>query len=213
MNILHVCANPKPTDESVSKQLAAAFFVKLAEVNPDFEVMNVDLYQEPPPFISYSQFRGSWFPVFIEGYQATDVEKEAMAYAAKQGELFKAADILILTTPMWNYAVPAIMKAWIDQLLTPGITFNMEKDGPKPLHHLKQIVLLAASGGIYKEDDPRDCLTAQIREAFSFIGIDNVTTAWADGQNPLFFEDYEIRKNLAIEAAQELAEEVAEMLS
>ena len=210
MNILHICANPKPTDESASKQMAAAFFTKLAELNIEYELNNVDLCSEPPPFISYEQYRGHWYPVFIEGYQATDEELEDMAYAREQGELFNQADVLVLTTPMWNYSIPAILKAWIDQIIAPGITFKMEKDGPKPLHSIKQIVLLAASGGVYKEEDPRDCLSAQIREAFAFIGIDNIATAWADGQNPLFFDDASLRKSFAIESAQDLAEEIAE---
>ena len=41
MNVLHICGNPKPTDEAVSKQLAVAFFVKLAGINPDIEVVLV----------------------------------------------------------------------------------------------------------------------------------------------------------------------------
>ncbi len=212
MNILHICANPKPTDESVSKQMATAFFVKLAEKNIDYDLVNVDLYQDPPPFISNEEYRGFWFPVFIDGYQATDEEVAAMAYAKEQGEYFRQADILVLTTPMWNYSMPAILKAWIDQVIAPEITFKMEKDGPKPLHSIKQIVVLASSGGIYKENDSRDCLTTQIREAFDFIGIDNISTAWADGQNPLFFDDSSLRKAFAIESAQDLAEEVADMV-
>ena len=43
MNILHVCANPKPTEESISKQLASAFFGKVIEWKPDVGVVNVDL--------------------------------------------------------------------------------------------------------------------------------------------------------------------------
>jgi FMN-dependent NADH-azoreductase len=191
--------------------MAAAFFTKLAEKNIEFELSNVDLYSNPPPFLSYEEFRGLWFPVYIDGYQATDEELEAMAYAREQGELFNNADVLVITTPMWNYSIPAILKAWIDQILAPSITFEMEANGPRPLHSIKQIVVLAASGGVYKEDDPRDCLTSQIREAFSFIGIDHISTAWADGQNPLFFEDGSIRKSFAIESAQELAEEVADI--
>ncbi|MBN1269795.1 MAG: NAD(P)H-dependent oxidoreductase [Kiritimatiellae bacterium] len=209
MNILHVCANPKPTEESASKQLAVAFFAALAAKNVEFDVNNVDLYQNPPPFLSYETFRGLWFPIYIDGYQATDAEVEAAAYARQQGELFNDADILVLTTPMWNFAVPAILKAWMDQVIAPNITFEIGADGAQPLHHIRQIVLLVASGGTYKEDDPRDALTSQVRAAFKFIGIDDVQVAWADGQNPLFFSDGETRKQLAIEAVQELVEEIA----
>ncbi|WP_372807232.1 FMN-dependent NADH-azoreductase [Pontiella sp.] len=212
MNVLHVCANPKPTEESVSKQLAAAFFGKLIELKPDVELVNVNLYDEKPPFYSYELYRGVWNPVFDEEYEPTKVEDMATNYASKQAELFNEADVLVLTMPMWNFGVPAIMKAWIDQVLCPGLTFDISKeDGVQPLHKIKSVVLLVASGGVYKEDDDRDALTRQARHAFDFIGIDDIEIVWAEGQNPLFFDDCDERKELALEAAGEIAEDIADL--
>lgn len=210
MNILHVCANPKPTEESVSKQLAAAFFAALVEKVTDFEVSNVDLYQEPPPYVSYECFRGFWNPVFIKDYRITPDEEKAIAYAREQGKLFNQADVIVLTTPMWNYSIPSILKAWIDQVIAPEITFKMTPTGPQPMHHVKQIILLVASGGVYKEGDERDCLSSEIKAAFGFLGITEISVAWADGQNTMFYHDSALRKTFAVEAAQELAESVAE---
>jgi FMN-dependent NADH-azoreductase len=121
---------------------------------------------------------------------------------------FNKADVLVLTMPMWNFSVPAIMKAWMDQVLVPGLTFELSKNGVKPLHKVKQIVLLAASGGVYKYDDPRDALTKQVEAAFGFIGIEDIQVAWADGQNPLFVANGEERKQMAIESAEEIAEDL-----
>ena len=45
-----------------------------------------------------------------------------------QIEKLNSADVLVLTMPMWNYSVPAIMKAWIDQILLPGKTFSLNKE-------------------------------------------------------------------------------------
>lgn len=212
MNILHVCANPKPTEESVSKQLAAAFFGKMIELRPDIELVNVNLYDEKPPFYSYELYKRVWSPVFDESYEPSKAEEMAMNYAAGQAEAFNAADVLVLTMPMWNFTVPAIMKAWMDQVLCPGLTFTISpEEGVKPLHKVKSIVLLAASGGVYKEDDERDALSRQVRAAFGFIGIDDIEIVWADGQNPLFNMDSDERKAMAIEAAAETAEDIAEL--
>ncbi len=212
MNILHVCANPKPTEESVSKQLAAAFFGKLIELKPDAELVNVNLYDEKPPFYSYELYKGAWYPVFDESYEPSKVEEMALNYATKQAEMFNEADVLVLTMPMWNFSVPAIMKAWMDQVLTPGLTFSISKeDGIKPLHKVKSIVLLVSSGGVYKEGDERDALSSQVRAAFGFIGIDDLEIVWAEGQNPLFFDNHEENKAIAIEAASEIAEDIADM--
>jgi FMN-dependent NADH-azoreductase len=212
MNVLHVCANPKPTEESVSKQLAAAFFGKLIELKQDVELVNVDLYDEKPPFYSYELYKRAWYPVFDESYEPSKVEEMAMNYASKQAESFNQADVLVLTMPMWNFTVPAIMKAWMDQILCPGLTFSISKEeGIRPLHKIKSIVLLVSSGGVYKEDDDRDALTRQVRSAFGFIGIEDIEVVWAEGQNPLFFNNHEENKAIAIEAAAEIAEDIAEI--
>jgi FMN-dependent NADH-azoreductase len=212
MNILHVCANPKPIEESVSKQLASAFFGKIIELRPDVELVNVDLYDEKPPFYSYELYKRAWYPVFDASYEPSKAEEMAVNYAAKQAEAFNDADVLVLTMPMWNFSVPAIMKAWMDQILSPNLTFTISpEEGVKPLHKIKSIVLLVASGGVYKEDDEREALTRQVRSAFGFIDIDDLEIVWADGQNPLFNMDHNQRKEMAIEAAAEIAEDIAEL--
>ncbi len=216
MNILHICANPKPVEESVSKQLSAEFMSELVQKYPDAELNNVDLYQDPPPFLDYPAFRALWMPLMNPGYAPTKAEKNATAYAVRHAELFNAADVLVLTLPMWNFSVPAILKAWIDQVIAPNLTFAFEPAegggfSVKPLHHIRKIVLLVSSGGAYQEGDPRDALTAEISAVFGFIGINDLTIAWADGQNALGFQDHAERKQTAMEAAVEAAEEVAEM--
>jgi FMN-dependent NADH-azoreductase len=210
MNILHVCANPKPIEQSVSKQLAARFFGKLMELNPDVELNNIDLYQDKPPYYSNDLFRRMWNPVFDPAYEPSKAEEAALNYAQKQIDELKKADVLVLTTPMWNFAVPGVLKAWMDQVLAPGLMFELTDNGPRPLHKITTIVLLVASGGIYKEEDERDSLTRQVRSAFGFIGISDLRIAWADGQNPLFCSDCAARRELAFDAAEELAEELAE---
>jgi FMN-dependent NADH-azoreductase len=211
MNVLHVCANPKPVDESASKQLAVAFFSTLTENNQEVEVTNLDLYENLPEFFSMNTYRCFWYTDTIEGYQATDKEKEAAAYTYEQCELFKKADVLVLTMPLWNGSAPAVMKAWLEHVLIPGQTYEVQGTEVKPLHALRKVVLLVASGHSLAEGDPQDALTPQMQAAFEYIGVTDIVTAWADGQDPRFHRDYEARKGVAIEAAQELAEEVAEM--
>ncbi len=212
MNILHVCANPKPTEESVSKQLAARFFGKLLELNPDVELSNIDLYQEKPPYYSNELYRRIWNPIFNEEiYEPSKTEEAAAHYAKRQADELKKADVLVLTMPMWNFSAPGIMKMWIDQILSPGQIFEFSDEGSvKALHNITRVILLVASGGIYTEDDDRDALTRQVRATFGFIGISDIRMAWADGQNTLLFSDGEARREMAFDAAEELAEELAE---
>lgn len=212
MNVLHVCADPKPTEESASKQLAVKFFATLAEKNPDVNITNVDLYDNPPPYLDYQAIRGFWFPVFIEGHKPTDDEQLAGAYGIEQGEVFNTADVVVLTVPMWNFSVPAILKAWMDQVLSPSVTFTMDRHGTKPLHRVRKLILLVSSGEVLKEEDNRDALTPLVSSAFAQAGITDLSIAWADGQYEFKYTDTEKRKEMALEAAEELAEECVDEL-
>lgn len=206
MNVLHVCASPRPFQESVSKQLAAAFFAKLAELNPDVNVTNVDLYQNPPPYLSYAAYRAFWMPVTAPGYEPTAEEKKATEYARTQAQQFRDTDVLVLSMPMWNCGVPAIMKAWLDQVLVPNLVFTIENGEIRPSHQIRKVIVLASAGIPLKEDDPMDALTPQIRAAMKYIGLTDIAAAWADAQDTVESEKH---KALAMEAVEDLAEEVA----
>jgi FMN-dependent NADH-azoreductase len=212
MKVLHVCANPKPVDRSVSKELAASFFSTLVERNADAEVINVDLYKNPPPYLSDHEYRCFWESEQDGSYEPSDEEMRAGAYAVGQCEQFNQADVLVLTMPLWNGGVPAILKSWIEHVLVPGLTYERNGTGQaRPLHHVKRIILLVSSGDKLSENDPADALSPQIRAAFGSIGIDDIQVAWADGQDARFHIDHAQRRELAKEAAQELAEEVAQI--
>ncbi len=209
MNVLHICANPRPVEESASKQLATAFFGKLLETNPDVTLNNVDLYEQPPPYLSLEAYNRLTKPFVQPGYQPTAKEEKAAAYAFAQGELLKQADVLVLTLPLWGGSAPAILKAWLDQVAMPGIAFEPSPEGPKPLHQLRKVILLVSSGDVYKEGDPRDGLMPMINGLFGYIGVTDIEVAWADGQDPVMHGDSADRKQMAVEAAQELAEDIS----
>lgn len=211
MNVLHILANPRPVEESTSKQLAAAFFGRLVERNPEAMVNNVDLYSEPPPYLNLEAWRYFYQSKIDPNYKPSKIQENATNYARNQGEALRQADVLVITVPMWGGSAPAIFKAWIDQVMQPGIMYDFGAEGVKPLHQLRRVIVLVASGDVYKEGDPRDGLSTMMTNNFGFIGVTDISYAWADGQEKSMFDDAEERKQNAIEAAQDLAEEIAEL--
>ena len=198
-------------EESTSKQLAAAFFSRLVEKNPEAMVNNVDLYAEPPPYLGIEALRYFWKPLEDASYKPNREEERASNYARNQAEGVRSADVLVLTMPLWCGGPPAILKAWMDMVMQPSILYTMGPEGVKPLHQLRRVVVLVSSGDVYKENDPRDGLTTMLLNNFGFIGVTEISYAWADGQMKTIYADSEERKQLAIEAAQDLAEEIAEL--
>lgn len=209
MNVLHVVANPKPLAEAHSKQLAEAFFKALKAGKPGVAMTEVDLYSNPPPFYNYEAYRHFWYPAYDAAYKPTDQEKAAVKYAMAQGDLVKKADVLVLTTPMWNFGMPAILKAWLDQVIAPSLTFSMGPGGPKPLHKIRKVVVLASSGGAYAAGDLRDGVRNGVTAAMGFMGIGDVDVVWSEGQNPFFFKDHAERHGRAVNDAASLGAKIA----
>mgnify|MGYP001765674584 FL=1 len=211
MNVLHVIANPRPAETSSSKKLAFEFFAALTEKNPDVVVNNVDLYQNKPPFVSAEALNYFWGPVANPAYIPSKAEETAANFSNNNAQALMDADVLVLTMPVWLNGMPSILKAWLDQVVVPGKMFTFGAEGLIPTHHLRTVVLLVSSDQVYKEDDVRDGLTPAIRAIFAYIGVDDIQIAWADGQDASRHFDSEQRREMAIEAAREIAEDVAEM--
>ena len=209
MNVLHVIANPRPAETSASKKLAFEFFAALTEKNPDVIVNNVDLYQNKPPYVSAEALTYFWGPVADPTYIPSKADENAANFSNNNAQVLIDADILVLTLPVWLNSMPSILKAWLDQVLVPGKMFSFGPEGLVPTHHLKTVVLLVSSDQVYKEGDIRDGLTPAIRAIFAYIGVDDIQIAWADGQDTARHFDSEQRREMASEAAREIAEDLA----
>ena len=209
MNVLHVIANPRPAETSSSKKLAFEFFAALTEKNPDVVVNNVDLYQNKPPYVSAEALNYFWGPVANPAYIPAKAEETAANFSNNNAQALMDADVLVLTMPVWLNSMPAILKAWLDQVLVPGKMFEFGAEGLVPTHHLRTVVLLVSSDQAYKEGDVRDGLTPAIRAIFAYVGVEDIQIAWADGQDASRHFDSEQRREMAVEAAKEIAEDIA----
>lgn len=91
-----------------------------------------------------------------------------------------AADTVVIGVPIYNFGVPAALKAWIDQIARAGLTFTFTDDGPQGLVTGKKAYLVVTSGGT-RVDSDIDFATGYMRQALAFVGIDDVTVIPADG--------------------------------
>jgi FMN-dependent NADH-azoreductase len=98
------------------------------------------------------------------------------------GELM-AADVLVLATPMHNFGISASVKAWIDHIVRPGLTFSYSDKGPLGLVQGKKVILVLARGGIYAEGPMKqyDFQEPYLRTVLGFIGMTDVEVIRIEG--------------------------------
>lgn len=94
-----------------------------------------------------------------------------------------AADLLIVSAPMWNFGMPSSLKAWIDHVARSGKTFYYTEKGPVGLMTGKSAILVTSSGGIYSDGPgkPMNFLTPHLRAVLSFMGFETVQTVEVEG--------------------------------
>ncbi|MEM8903518.1 MAG: NAD(P)H-dependent oxidoreductase [Actinomycetota bacterium] len=109
------------------------------------------------------------------------------------------ADVVVITAPIYNFGVPASLKAWIDQVSRAGRTFQYSEDGPKGLITGTRAVIVTASGGTEVEGEA-DFAVPYLRFVLGFLGITDVHVVAASQQM--------LRGEVAVVEAREAIERV-----
>ncbi len=104
---------------------------------------------------------------------------ETLALSNALVDELEAADILVIGLPIYNFGVPAALKAWIDLVARVGRTFQYTENGPKGLLSGKRAIVAVASGGTEMGSDI-DFASRYLRHVLGFIGIDDVVFVAAD---------------------------------
>ena len=174
--LLLVEASPRG-EYSISRNLAAKFVKDWKTAHPDGEVTERDLAKMDLPYVNLPWLGASRTP--LEAHTAE--MKEVLALSDELVEELLAADHLAISTPVYNYNVPANLKSYVDHIVRKGRTLGMTGEG---LVQGKRCTVLMASGGVYTEGSPirdRDIATMYLRLILKVIGIEDVTFVAAGG--------------------------------
>jgi FMN-dependent NADH-azoreductase len=174
--ILLIASSPRA--DSYSTRVARKLAEKLAS-RPGFSLTVRDLTHQPLPHIddSFAVARNTPPDLFFGGQKAAlSLSDELVA------ELF-AADILIVAAAMINFGIPSTLKAYIDYVVRPGVTFRYREQGPEGLVKGKKAYLVVARGGVYSQG-PMQALNFQdtyLKTTLGFMGITDVEVIAVEG--------------------------------
>lgn len=93
---------------------------------------------------------------------------------------FLQADVIVIGAPMYNFAIPSTLKAWIDRIAVAGRTFQYTANGPEGLAGGKRVIIASARGGLYA-DPTNDFQEPYLRQVLGFLGIDDISFVRAEG--------------------------------
>src|SRR5205807_7161128 len=99
----------------------------------------------------------------------------------------RVADEIVIGAPMYNFAISASLKAWIDQVVRVGQTVQFSSSGPKGILHDKKVYVITSRGGAFRPGTPTERFDYQepyLRHILAFIGLTGVTFIHAENQKP-----------------------------
>ena len=162
---------------SISRNLASKFIEEWKAAHPDSEVFERDLAKMELPYVNLPWLGASLTPI----EKRTPEMKEVLILSNEMVDELLAANHIVISTPVYNYNIPANLKSYIDHIVRKGRTLGMTGEG---LVHGKTCTVLMASGGVYTEGSPirdRDIATRYLRLILKVIGIEDVTFVAAGG--------------------------------
>lgn len=172
--ILHIDSSPRG-EESVSKKLTAQVVDRLKSKRTDLEINHRDI-STGLPFVG---------PETLVGYFSApaDHSPETKKAVATSDQLIKElieADTLVMGVPMWNFHVPAMVKAWVDLVVRANFTFKVTDEGNYEgiVPSGKKAYLVVTTGGVPVGSD-MDMTSKYIVSILNFIGISDVTVIGA----------------------------------
>ncbi|MHA6493984.1 FMN-dependent NADH-azoreductase [Pseudomonas borbori] len=163
---------------SISRQLTQQFIANWQAANPADQITVRDLAVEQVPHLD-ANLLGGWM---TPAQEQSEAERAALVRSNLLTDELIAADVLVLAAPMYNFAIPSTLKAWLDHVLRAGVTFKYTETGPQGLLSGKRAFVLTARGGIYAGGS-MDHQEPYLRQALAFIGIHDVSFIHAEGLN------------------------------
>lgn len=162
---------------SISRQMTARFVSQWKAAHPDSTLTIRDLAETDLPFVT-----APWLQAYFTPVEQHSAEMAAALRLSDElvGEIL-AVDHIVIATPVYNYNVPAALKAWVDHVVRKGMTLGFDGAG---LVTGKKATVLIASGGVYTEGSPiqdRDIAAQYLRLILKVIGITDVTVISGGG--------------------------------
>ncbi len=166
MNILHIDSSILGT-QSASRLLSRELVSRLTEQNPDAVVTYLDLAADSLPHLS--------------GGSLAQADQSETARNSQAMSDFLAADVIVIGAPMYNFAIPSQLKAWIDRIVVAGKTFRYTEAGPEGLAKGKRVLVAVSRGSVYAPGSPAEFAESYLKHVFGFIGVTDITFVRAEG--------------------------------
>lgn len=211
MKILNVQASAS-MERSLTRKLSSSFLDSL-KMRTKVEIKELDLVKYPPPFMTPEWIAGAFAKTGL-----TEQQRLALAKSDEYITQIEKADLFVIGTPMYNYGMPAALKAWFDQIARINKTFSFDLScGDYPIEPIlsgKKMIVFTSSGEFdFQKGGAREAynhLVPHIKSCAHYLGVNNEKDFYHVGIEYQEFKDkrHENSKNEAFAYIANLVDEI-----
>jgi FMN-dependent NADH-azoreductase len=172
MNILIVTSSAQGA-ASVSTRLAQGFAEQLQAAHAGARITTRDVGGKPLPHLVEETVAG------IRGEAQSEAEIAARDTSDELLAEVRAADLVVIASPLYNFGISSTLKTWFDYLLRPRIAFRYSEKGPEGLLGDRKVVVIESRAGVY--EGAADLQEAHLRTLLNFAGLTDLSFVRAEG--------------------------------
>ena len=172
--ILHITASPRK-ELSRTLRIADALLARLKKIHGEISIDTLDVFTEKLPEMNIARLGGKY--TLMSGEELSGDAVSAWDEILAHIERFLAADIIVISTPMWNFGVPYRLKQYIDVVWQPRYLFKYTENGVVGLAAGRKAYVISSRGSDYTPGTPGealDQLVPYMRTILTWAGIEDI---------------------------------------
>lgn len=175
MKLLNIIASPR-AEKSRTLNVSAEFLKTLKGKYPQLVIQDLDLFRTNLPEVFGGSVDAKY--AFMSGGVPDEEALKSWDEISRYAKEFVAADIYLISSPMWNFSIPYKLKQYIDIIMQAGILFSFTKEGVVGLANNKKMFCITSRGNDYSEGTGMkqfDFQEPYLRSIFGFTGITDIS--------------------------------------
>jgi FMN-dependent NADH-azoreductase len=163
------------SESGQSSQLADRLAAQWLGAHPGGRVVTRDLSRAPIPHLTAERFQA----FLAKPEDRSPEQRDVVQFSDMLIQELQAADVVVLSAPMYNFSIPSTLRAYFDHIARSGVTFRYTANGPEGLIKGKKTYVIVTRGGFYEAAN--DTQSAYLRQFLSFVGLNDLEFVYAEG--------------------------------
>jgi FMN-dependent NADH-azoreductase len=176
--LLLINASPRG-DQSVSRKVSRHLVERIRASEGKLQVRERDLTSTELPYLSQELIGAFYTPADKRGEE----QRSLLRVSDVLVDELSSADIVVLAAPVWNFNLPASVKAWVDLVSRVGKTFSYTAEGPQGLLKSRPFYIVKSSGGVFSEGPAKamDFYEPYLKSVLAFMGLTDLVFIRVEG--------------------------------